>query len=536
MSKDLTKTVPSKATRVEEGSSDQDTESNTEPINVSEEATISAICVLRAFEPEGYPVVGWFWWCIALFIMLLQGWIFYFAALWAFESFLDENNHDHSVKLPDGTVLQTTQLQDFSWHQGRDTKRYEELFKRLYENYQKNGSIPNITWNEPDFDIDTFCKTSQHVGWSYGREATLMLVFYGFCIIYIMQSFLTNISHGVEMENDYNDPNRKCNGITAKNILGEFFCVILIMVEGFQLLMINTMLYQTLWSTNGLDIVFNAFAILFIVDIDEDFVKALLPVMVVEDVKNYYKNCKTPNWYLDTNTLDKEVYPSIFHNKKIFGKSFSHQSILKIMLITCFIVILAFGLIPIQSDLRSENCYHNLYINYFKSGEMSDEDYARCDYLSIKADSSYDWTDKVAEGFLFFLFAFSSNLFQHICCCQTIYKDDANKINLKKDPSAKKKAEKSKCLKKSTQLVIYVVYVLVSLQFQSGLGTWKTYSVKEYFINRAKESGNIKYGTWMLPGDLYENEKNSWPNKFENLMLWNYNHTHTLSKDYTCDI
>ena len=74
-----------------------------------------------------------------------------------------------------------------------------------------------------------------------------------------------------------------------------------------------------------------------------------------------------------------------------------------------------------------------------------------------------------------------------------------------------------------------------------GYGIWylhgllKCFNIIVYHINQNIISTSY-YGTWMLPGDLFENEKNSWPNKFENLMLWNYNHTHTLSKDYTCDI
>ena len=74
-----------------------------------------------------------------------------------------------------------------------------------------------------------------------------------------------------------------------------------------------------------------------------------------------------------------------------------------------------------------------------------------------------------------------------------------------------------------------------------GYGIWylygllKCFNIIVYHINQNIISTSY-YGTWMLPGDLYENEKNSWPNKFENLMLWNYNHTHTLSKDYACDI
>ncbi len=90
-----------------------------------------------------------------------------------------------------------------------------------------------------------------------------------------------------------------------------------------------------------------------------------------------------------------------------------------------------------------------------------------------------------------------------------------------------------KCMKKSIKLVIYLVYVLLFLQFQNGLVS--NYSVSQYFKNLAEESGNIKYGTWMLPGDLYENE-DGWPSKFMNNMLWYHDHTHTLSKDYTCDI
>ena len=51
---------------------DKDKNINKEKYQKIEEGTISAICILRAFDKDGYPIVGWFWWCIACLPVLIQ--------------------------------------------------------------------------------------------------------------------------------------------------------------------------------------------------------------------------------------------------------------------------------------------------------------------------------------------------------------------------------------------------------------------------------------------------------------------------------
>ena len=80
--------------------------------------------------------------------------------------------------------------------------------------------------------------------------------------------------------------------------------------------MINVKLYNTLWSTEGLDIVYNAFAIIFIVDLDEEW-------------KQYaICGCGRLLWFqkldLNTETFDEKRQT---HNKKIVVTCFKTHSV-----------------------------------------------------------------------------------------------------------------------------------------------------------------------------------------------------------------
>lgn len=477
-----------------EGGADIDKDTYAEKYERIQSGSVSALCILRAFTKNGYPVVGWFWWCVAFSVMLFQCWIFYLAALWSFEVALDSRSHDHSVKLPDGMVLQTTQVQDFNW-KNYWSKMYEELFKRAYE-YNSTNS-PEIKWNKPDFNIDGHCKNSLTILQSYGTEKTLTLVFYCFCFVTVLESFLKNISHGVNI------------GTTSKNFVkifsGELFCVLLISVEGLQLLIIILMLNQTLWYTQGIDIVFNAFAILFIVDMDEIYINSFVPTTIITSLKEYYADqCNEINWYLDTMDLAQNGdYPSCFYRKKIWGVSFSHQSILKIMLFACFIINFGTGLIAIFSELRSSYCHYDVLMSYFKTGEYVD---SHCNSLDRSADDIWQWMDGIGEGSVFLLFGFSSNLFNHVFRCF-----DTRKIK--------------KQVLGAIRLCVCVIYALIFVLFAPV--------ISQHYKNIAKSTGEIKYGTWMPPADYYDSS--GWPTEMMDKVFDNDN-VHTLPETFKCSI
>ena len=416
------------------------------------DSSVSAICILRAFN-DGYPVVGWCWWSVSVLIMFLQGWIFYFGVQWSYESSLDEKNHDHQVKLPDGTILQTTQNQDFSWDHSSYNKMEEKYLQTLYTKYRKNHKS-TVNLHEPDFDATEYCDASIQVMTSYGDEMFVTNIFYSFCIVFVLHSFFTNVSHGVVFK--------------KSELCSEFCYALLVVFEGFQVLMINVMLYNTLWSIEGLDIVYNAFAIIFIVDLDENFLETVFPKNLLKDVEDYYEDKKLmePNWYLNTETFD--IAPEcLIHNKKCCGNVFTRHTVLKALLLTCFVVNFICGSIPIMQELNIVKCQHNEMIDFISSGEWNDG--YQCKNKISYAKQSWTTTSSICEGVMVFCFAFSTNIAQHA-------------------------GLKSARYKTVLQFIVYALFVYGMFMASEAIVV--------HFEDLAKRTGGIKYGTWMMPEHL----------------------------------